>query len=86
MNVIGGHTPGRWPPAAPGTSGGVDRLPQIGDRGHRLVESLAPKSGIDSRADVKRLTACGARAILVGESLLREDDISAKVRSLGGRP
>ena len=47
---------------------------------------LVSESGIDSRADVKRLTACGARAILVGESLLREDDISAKVRALGGRP
>ena len=46
---------------------------------------LVAESGIDSRADVKRLTACGARAILVGESLLREDDIGAKVRSLGGR-
>ena len=47
---------------------------------------LVAESGIDSRADVKRLTACGARAILVGESLLREEDISAKVRALGGRP
>ena len=46
---------------------------------------LVSESGIDSRADVKRLTACGARAILVGESLLREDDIGVKVRSLGGR-
>jgi indole-3-glycerol phosphate synthase len=46
---------------------------------------LVAESGIDSRTDVKRLTACGARAILVGESLLREDDIGAKVRSLGGR-
>ena len=46
---------------------------------------LVAESGINSRADVKRLTACGARAILVGESLLREDDIGAKVRSLGGR-
>ena len=37
---------------------------------------LVAESGIDSRADVKRLTACGARAVLVGESLMREDDIS----------
>ena len=47
---------------------------------------LVSESGIDSRIDVKRLTACGARAILVGESLMREDDISAKVRTLGGQP
>ena len=45
---------------------------------------LVAESGIDSRADVKRLTACGARAVLVGESLMREDNISAKVRALGG--
>ena len=47
---------------------------------------LVSESGIDSRTDVKRLTDCGARAILVGESLMREDDISAKVRTLGGQP
>ena len=45
---------------------------------------LVAESGIDSRADVKRLTACGARAVLVGESLMREDNISTKVRVLGG--
>ena len=45
---------------------------------------LVAESGINSRADVKRLTACGARAVLVGESLMREDNISAKVRALGG--
>ena len=47
---------------------------------------LVSESGIDSRTDVKRLTDCGARAILVGESLMREADISAKVRTLGGQP
>ncbi|MDP7010050.1 MAG: indole-3-glycerol phosphate synthase TrpC [Verrucomicrobiota bacterium] len=45
---------------------------------------LVSESGIHSRADVKRLTDCGVRAILVGESLMREDDINAKVRALGG--
>jgi indole-3-glycerol phosphate synthase len=47
---------------------------------------LVSESGINSRADVKRLTDCGVRAILVGESLMREDDINAKVRALGGQP
>ena len=46
---------------------------------------LVSESGIHSRADVERLTACGARAVLVGESLMREDDIAAKVRELGGQ-
>ena len=46
---------------------------------------LVAESGIDSRADVERLAACGAHAVLVGESLMREDNISAKVRALGGR-
>jgi indole-3-glycerol phosphate synthase len=46
---------------------------------------LVSESGIHDRADVERLTACGARAVLVGESLIREDDIGAKVRELGGQ-
>ncbi|MBC8324485.1 MAG: indole-3-glycerol phosphate synthase TrpC [Verrucomicrobia subdivision 3 bacterium] len=46
---------------------------------------LVAESGIRSRADVERLTACGARAVLVGESLMREDDIGAKMRELGGQ-
>ncbi len=45
---------------------------------------LVSESGIHSREDVERLKASGARAILVGESLMREDDITAKVNELGG--
>ncbi len=43
---------------------------------------LVAESGIHTRADVERLARCGAQAILVGESLIRETDISAKVRHL----
>jgi len=46
---------------------------------------LVGESGIHSRADVEQLTAAGARAVLVGESLMREADIAAKVRELGGQ-
>ena len=46
---------------------------------------LVSESGIRSRKDVERLKACEARAILVGESLMREDDITTKVRELGGQ-
>ena len=45
---------------------------------------LVAESGIHSRADVERLAQCGARAILVGESLMRQGDIGAKARELLG--
>jgi indole-3-glycerol phosphate synthase len=43
---------------------------------------LVSESGIRTRADVERLQAGGVRAILVGESLMRADDIGAKLREL----
>ena len=46
---------------------------------------LVAESGIHARADVERLTRCGANAILVGESLLREGNIEAKVSELLGK-
>ncbi|MDT8419230.1 MAG: indole-3-glycerol phosphate synthase TrpC [Desulfuromonadales bacterium] len=58
----------------------------------RITEHLARRipaqqlavaeSGIHSRADIERLQAAGAGAFLIGESLMREDDIEAKLRSL----
>ncbi|MGO8837254.1 MAG: indole-3-glycerol phosphate synthase TrpC [Limisphaerales bacterium] len=45
---------------------------------------LVAESGIHSRADVERLKRCGAKAILVGESLMRGADIATKVRELIG--
>ncbi|MSS99728.1 MAG: indole-3-glycerol phosphate synthase TrpC [Pedosphaera sp.] len=45
---------------------------------------LVAESGIHTQADVARLTACGARAILVGESLVRSGDIRGKVKELIG--
>ncbi len=47
---------------------------------------LVAESGIHTRGDVERLRKCGARALLVGESLLRGGDIGRKVRELLGRP
>ena len=43
---------------------------------------LVAESGIHTRADVERLSRCGARAILVGESLMRQGDIGSKVGEL----
>src|ERR1700722_17485856 len=43
---------------------------------------LVAESGIHTRADVERLKKCGARAILVGESLLRDGNIQSKIHEL----
>lgn len=45
---------------------------------------LISESGIQKRDDVLRLVEAGVRAILVGESLIRAQDIGAKVRELLG--
>ena len=45
---------------------------------------LVAESGIHTHADVERLARCGAQAILVGESLMKHADITAKVRELLG--
>jgi len=47
--------------------------------------TLVAESGIHTRADVERLEKIGARAILVGESLMREGDVRAKAAELLGR-
>ena len=52
-----------------------------------LVENrdvLVAESGINSRFDIDKLVEAGVRAILVGESLMRSDDIPAKVKELLG--
>lgn len=45
---------------------------------------LVAESGIRDRADVVRLRACGARAILVGETLMRSGDIAGTAAALVG--
>ena len=53
----------------------------------RIAQSgalLVAESGIHTRADVERVQKCGAGAILVGESLVKQGDIGAKVRELLG--
>lgn len=45
---------------------------------------LVAESGIHTRADVERVQKCGASAILVGESLVKQGDIGAKVREILG--
>lgn len=54
-------------------------LRSFGRKGETL---LVAESGIHSRADAERLARAGAQAMLVGESLMRHSDLSAKVREL----
>jgi indole-3-glycerol phosphate synthase len=58
----------------------IDLMPKVPS--DRLVIS---ESGINSRADVERLAAAGVGAVLVGEALMREPDIAAKMGELLGR-
>lgn len=55
----------------------------------RLVDSsrylLVAESGIHTRADVERVHRAGARAILVGESLMKAGDVAVKAAELVGR-
>jgi indole-3-glycerol phosphate synthase len=48
--------------------------------------TLVAESGIHTGADVRRMGQVGARAVLVGESLVKSGDVAAKVRELGGQP
>ena len=50
----------------------------------RHASLLVAESGIHTRADVERVRQCGAGAVLVGESLVKQGDIGAKVRELIG--
>jgi indole-3-glycerol phosphate synthase len=50
-----------------------------------LVEDrsvLVSESGIRSREDVIKLSSVGVRAVLVGETLMRSDDVAGTMREL----
>ncbi|HEY1186538.1 MAG TPA: indole-3-glycerol phosphate synthase TrpC [Gemmata sp.] len=55
----------------------LDLLPKI-----PVDRVVVSESGIKTRADLVRLGAAGARAVLVGESLMRADDIGAALDAL----
>ena len=58
----------------------TERLAPVAPEGALLVS----ESGINSHADLLRLSSCGARTFLVGESLMRQPDVEAATRALLG--
>ncbi len=60
-----------------------DLAPLLKDLGAELVVS---ESGIESRAQIEELTACGVDAFLVGTALMKSADPHRKLRELLGYP
>ena len=56
----------------------TERLAAMAPSGALLVT----ESGVFTPADVARMAATGARAMLVGESLMRQDDVTTATRAL----
>jgi indole-3-glycerol phosphate synthase len=60
----------------------ASKLSQMPDTKTHPPRLLVAESGIHTHADVQRVAKCGAGAILVGESLVKQGNIGAKVREL----
>jgi indole-3-glycerol phosphate synthase len=56
----------------------TERLAPLAPEGTLLVS----ESGINSHADLERLAASGVRCFLVGESLMRQDDVAEATKAL----
>ncbi|RVQ69760.1 indole-3-glycerol phosphate synthase TrpC [Croceicoccus ponticola] len=62
--------------------GNTERLAPLAPAGSLLVG----ESGINSHDDLVRLSQCGVRTFLVGESLMRQTDVEAATRQLLNGP
>jgi indole-3-glycerol phosphate synthase len=59
-------------------------MDRFGERIRALGALLVSESGLFSRADLDRVTGAGADAVLVGEALMRQDDVTAALETLIG--
>jgi indole-3-glycerol phosphate synthase len=68
----------------------LESLEMDEDRALLLLRSVSPdriavfESGISTRGQVERAMEAGAKAVLVGEALMRAEDPGAKLRELRG--
>jgi indole-3-glycerol phosphate synthase len=47
---------------------------------------MVSESGLYTPEDLHRMAACGARCFLVGESLMRQDDVATATAALLAQP